>query len=541
MTTRHATLALLATLGGCSQELRGVGTARDGVRILRGVLEIDPAFVVFGEVEEQARQPLTLRNVGDGDLEVEAVFLRDDRDGAFDVEVPFALPHVLEEGAQTPVDLVFRPQQSGLVEGTLVVRAATAGDDVVTVPVNGIGPRGATLTPGLEVSPLRLDFGLVPQDCTRSLGVRVSSTGTGPLTLDLLEVAGDDRFALEAPPALPVAIDAGDATVAVVRFEARQAPLDEAVLTVRGDDPAGAVQVPLTGEVELRQPITDTFVLPDRPQTDLVFTLDQSGSMEENLPVVADEILLLLDELEDTDVDWRLGLLVGRQPSCYIGGVFAPDRVGWRADLEDTLDNLITPAIFPPLTERGLEMVARATRRDGPGDCNDGFHRPHATFQTLLFSDERDQSAGFAQRPALYWQDWVAELEAYAGSADRLTLHAAIDLDTTCGDPGEPNGPQGYLQAVEATGGVAVDICAGDVSGAFAAAALDAQRLPRTFALTTADLVPDTVAVTVDGTPAAFTYDAGANAVILDDEPPFGSVVAAIYEHAPRCTTPATP
>ena len=178
----------------------------------------------------------------------------------------------------------------------------------------------------------------------------------------------------------------------------------------------------------------------------MLLTIDHSCSMPDAYTDdLTEGIPLLLGALTEV-ADWQL-LQVTREEGCANGGIYDEGTKGAAealvAEMWET--GIGWPTI--PRTEALLELANLALDQTGAGECNEGFGRPGVPLHVLVASDEPEQSG-------VPWQDHLDDLGEHAPNP---IVSGVLDVGGTCGE-----GSGGYLEAVQATGGVALDICGAD-------------------------------------------------------------------------------
>ena len=167
----------------------------------------------------------------------------------------------------------------------------------------------------------------------------------------------------------------------------------------------------------------------------------------------------------------------------------------------------------------------------GHGGCNEDFYRDDAKLNMIGVTDEVEQSANT-------WDYYVALFQAYKADPDDVMFHAiAGDYPSGCGSA-EPG--NNLYQAVVATGGTFLSICATDWGSNMTELAESAAADLTSFALTQ-EPVPDTIEVYIDGvrTTAGWTFDATDTLVVFDDDhvPGGGTTIEISYIVAGDCSS----
>lgn len=282
------------------------------------------------------------------------------------------------------------------------------------------------------------------------------------------------------------------------------------------DAPPPPPPVPAPSEAEV---VEERFVQDTNAAADLLFVLDDSGSVEDSFAVVERFFDGLVGALERYEVDLHVGVITtdvddpehaGRLRSAGDVRFITNDT----PDREATFAELVQVG-FAAINERGFDatFLALETYRDSPE--NSGFYRPDAALHVFVWSDEPDQSETLTLHEFIRW---FGGLKPTPGQATFNVL-GGIDGD--------------YAAAAEALDGQAIN----GFSQARWTASLDGfgltvAGLPRAVFLSRRP-VPATLGVEVDPAleaPLDWSYNPVANAIEFGAEvPPAGSTITVRY------------
>jgi hypothetical protein len=150
-----------------------------------------------------------------------------------------------------------------------------------------------------------------------------------------------------------------------------------------------------------------------------------------------------------------------------------------------------------------------------PGECNEGFLRQGASLHVLIASDEAEQSFQG-------WNHWLSQYYNYVSNPQYVTVSGILNVhsDDVCSD-GNGGSPDGYIQAVNTTNGVALDICQPGWGSQLTDVATATVAGIRVYNLTE-DARANTLEVLVNGVPAIdWEFSNPTNSVTIN-EPPIG-------------------
>ena len=472
-----------------SVQLLGEGLAPD--------IRVEPALLEYTDVPRGSteRRTFTVRNIGAAPLTVSDVVLADG--DAFVVEGP-VFSFELAPGDTMDVDVAFSPSGAGLDEGRVQVISDDPDGDHSSVDLRGTG-----LQPDLEIQPSAHDFGEAVVPCGDVVTLTLSNVGGDDLVIDDLGYASaGGTLALEHAHVLPLTLAPGASTTVDVRWTPVTDGDDVGTLTVASNDPDGDEVATQDASALYVASQSESFAAPLPPPVDVLITIDQSCSMEQdNQDDVEQGFPLFLDELQLVS-DWRL-LLVTKTDGCTTTGVMDAATVNEQALIDGAFVAAHNDNGGANVTEKLLQLTDLALSKTGPGQCNQGFLRPGALLHVVTLSDEPEQSG----QAASYW---VNRFEGYVTDPALLKVSGVLDLFGTCG-----LGANGYTDAVNLTGGASLDICDPSWGSDFTDIASEVLPIVPVYALA-APADPSTLVVTVNGVPTgSFSYDAALQEVTI--------------------------
>lgn len=475
------------------------------------VLVVEPRALDFWTLEsgQQATHSFVIRNVGGGllavdDLEIEGApgFSLPEGPGGFGLGP--------EESREIPV--TFSPLQANQADASVWVRTDAPVDAHQDVALTGAGR-----VPWLVVTPDNHDWGSVQAGCPDDLELVVQNVGDAVLYVDHVTSTGDaqvrvDDVALELTPGAFTTLD--------VWLTPGVDGVAQGEITFESNDPRGLQVVTQDFEVSGAAQRAEQFTARADPPIDLLFLVDQSGSMDDDQALLAANFTGFVSALEAETGNWQVGV-VTYDHGCVNGGVLDASTPNYA----DAFGDAVTAGEDREITndEALLRLADRALSQ--LSGCNAGLHRPGALLHVVVVSDEPERS--WEQAAAWTWDYWVPRLQD-AVSPDPLLISGVVDV----GECSE--GDDGYAEAIAETGGDHLDICSTDWSAHVASLAETSLVGLWVFELAQEPLEAS-IEVDVDGAPTTeFTYDPVRNAVVmesLDD----GQVVDVRYVVAGDC------
>ncbi len=529
---------------------------------------VSPAQVSFGLVTPGTFKdvPVTFRNNGTAAGEVcliSGVDLAPGTDPSYSMPNGAVPSHELGPGETLQVLVRVSPQgtvPNSVVSltGTLQYFASSPTRPSGTVPLDTqVGPSCLT------IAPAHLDFGAVKPGCnssTRTFAIYNICPQTVALKgFAMLDAAGQQpggpncggtmacpEFFLVQTPAIP----ANGLTLAPgsnpVNFQAKYKPLDlgkdSGVIRVEVIQSGMTVNylVTLAGSGEAAGMNTDTFVQDQKPKADVLFTIDDSCSMDVHQTNLANNFSAFISYAQSANVDWQIGVT-----TTDMDDAFASPFPGIPGKADGAKGRLLgdanNPKILTPTTpdvvnkfrakvnvgtngsgiELGLEPSLRALTPPLSVNENAGLVRPDANLAVVLVTDARDQGG----QSASYYVNSFLNIKGF-NKANMFTFNAIAGFNpnppSSCVyDEGPDDGT--YAAVVQQTNGIREEICTTNWSATLQGLGQTAFGFRTTFFLTS---VPDTaqpvtvrvngvnVPQTTGGTPN-WSYDGVSNAIVF--------------------------
>lgn len=487
----------LLSLVGCIEN--AVAPGGDGVGGPAPDVLVTPPALTFGTLGlgETEAQTFRVENVGEATLHVTDVVIGSGL--AFSVTAD-ATVFDLAPGESRDVEVTFEPMGADENYG----RALVLSDDPDTAEA-GVDLLGYGAVPELAITPETYGFGDTFVPCGSSVDLELANVGSEALVIRDLDYASGGLLSLDPSslPTLPLTLAPGQKTSVRVDFLAADVGSDTGRLDVTSNDPRGVVSADQSGEGTWFDARSETFTEPGVPPVDVLLLIDNSGSMEsDNTDDVRLGMPAFFDELQLV-ADWQL-ILVTQDDGCATGGILDPST--------NAPDTLVANHAFDGggnLTERLFALADRALGQTGPGACNEGFLRPGALLHLIVMSDEEEQSGQSGL-------DWVTTFASRVSAPDHLKISGVLDLYRRCGDN---SGPDGYEEAIDATGGAKLDICNATWGAQLSDIASEVLAGIRTYNLAEVP-EPASVEVEVNGVATSAFTVSGADVTVAD--PPIG-------------------
>jgi len=466
---------------------------------------------------------------------------------------PLVLAPRGQQGAVVDVELSFAPALEGQHAATFWITSddpdLLVGDDQAACnlpsPVAGqacIPLTGKGVLLDVEAIPGQVEFGQVEVGCDSAQQVvSVYNLGAEVTVTDIaLLSAGDPNFEISNAPTLPLVL-AADGSFAVVVVYHPQAPGSHSNrLVVSFLDPdLPNLEVPLHGMGTNNSASSDVFHLPADVKVDVLWVVDNSGSMHEEQEALAANFSGFIGWAQTLGVDYHIGVTsTDMDAETHSGRLQGTIRVidPQTPNPTEVFGDNVRLGTEGSYNEMGLAASHAALSPPLINGYNAGFLREDAKLTVIYVSDEEDQSPAAVE----FYVQYFLNLK---GTREWVTLSAICgDLPDGCDDPnmGSATPAPRYHEVLTGTGGAFHSICQTDWSGLMTDLGEDAFAPIRTFPLSRpAD--PATIEVTVDSTPVpeagipngpnGWTYIEQTNAVWFGENvlPPNGSIVRVTY------------
>ncbi len=491
--------ALLLAVGCSENSLHSV---KENLDPLGPAIEVDPAQLVFGRLvkEEVEVNTFTIHSVGDEILEVDGIWIADGG-GAF--VIADTTTWSLAPGETADIDVSFTPMAANENSAQAIV---SSNDNLV--PEIEVDLVGYGSVPELSINPDPYDFGNTYVGCPHDGDMALTNVGTAPLQLFEIGHAATD-FTLTHDLTLPHVMPPGESAMVHMEFNPSLEGAYTGTLAVVSNEPLGTRNATQTGEGKYAAELSDHWELLEDPPSDIVFMVDQSCSMNDDVSRLALNFSAFIASLDTYTQNWHI-MVANPDNGCNTSGLLTSSTSGYQHLFTQAVGHY---GIQTTYTESLLTVARNMVENTDSGECNQNFLRPQAMLHIIMVSDEPEQSPQS-------WDTYVNEIIAKKGNASLVRLSAiAGDYPNGCSsaDPGS-----GYYEAVNYTGGEFLSICSTNWTGYMASLA-HASINQDVFILSTA-AVESTVRVYRNGIEENGTwhYDASLEAVVFDSNVPEG-------------------
>ncbi|HVO30390.1 MAG TPA: hypothetical protein VMV18_06625 [bacterium] len=387
----------------------------------------------------------------------------------------------------------------------------------------------------LIAQPSSLDFGRVREQQDQGLVVMLKNNGSSPIHVTGLELQPANapyHLNVTLPTAsAPWVINAGSFAPVDVHFIPQVQGDAAAQIVVHSTDPdSPEIDVPIAGHGFYTQ--TDSFTQGTTigGKADILFMVDNSGSMSDKQQKVAASFSTFINWLIGKNVDYHIAVTTTDMDDPTQSGRF----LGSPKIIDTTTPNVV--AAFQHNvnvgdtgsgTERGFAAALASVSAPLATADNAGFLRADAKLFVVYVSDEDDQSTGSPT-------DQINGIRAAKGGDASKVFFAAIAGPTPFGcstlTTSAETAPR-YKAVIDATTGLFGSICDNDFGTTLQNLAFQVTAAQGTFVLTQMP-DPGTIHVIVDGVDSPeghWQYDITTNSIsFVDPWVPAGNIPVVI-------------
>lgn len=492
----------------------------EGINLPPCSFEVAPAQLSFGVVERGrvVSRAFEIRNVGSNVCLVTAVRLQPGSDPAFTLPDGDVTSLMVPAGAATTVRLDFQPTNTNTSNGGVEFSISSPTSPFNTVTLSGTGADATLL-----IVPNELDFGTIGVPCSaRARTVTIYNTGSSAATIDSIALASPANPAftiagLPNPlPASPLSLAPGASTSFDVTFRAEQVSSYAGAVEINGTFAGNPVTYIVSllgvGSNDARQ--VDNFEQLGKPKVDILFVIDNSGSMGDEQTALSANFSAFIQFAEAQAIEYQLAVTTTDVDSGGELGRFVPvtgsptDRIvtpQTQPSPEAVFVDNVNVGINGSATEKGLEAAYLALSNPLIFGHNAGFLRNDAVLSVIFVSDEQDYSS----QTVPFYINFLLSIKGFRNT--NLFTASAIVGDS----PGGCNGAGGsaddgarYVEVANRTGGVFQSICTSDWSRSLEDLSTTAFGFKSRFFLDNQPVI-STIVVELDGVPIPATSPEG--------------------------------
>jgi hypothetical protein len=168
-----------------------------------------------------------------------------------------------------------------------------------------------TSAPDIELEPTSLDFGYVMKDCNSDpQDLTITNVGGADLIIDSIEFDGTSSGAFDYTGSADTLAPGDSAVLSVVFTPTAWVTYDDVELEIVSNDPdENPAYVPTAGIGSEDPYFEETFQQGEPGPVDILWVVDNSGSMEDEILRVKEEFEVFVGEFIDMDLDFHMGAI----------------------------------------------------------------------------------------------------------------------------------------------------------------------------------------------------------------------------------------
>tara|TARA_B100001250_G_scaffold344906_2_gene314094 strand:+ start:460 stop:1995 length:1536 start_codon:yes stop_codon:yes gene_type:complete len=477
-----------------------------GIEKRQPTMLVHPEQIDFGNLEsgqESGWESFVVINTGDDDL---TIFAPDLVSGntRFGLD-PLDNEYVIPGGELIEFNVYYNPETYETNGAYIEVD----GNDEEN-PHSKVLLVGAGDAPVMDVDPPEFDYGDISIGCDNEERITIRNSGNLDLVIDsisqMVTQPADILMEFGSLPTPPWILVPGQELDFLVSYIPTDVGFDDSQITIKGNDPqTPEVIVTQYGDGDVEQWFTQTWQQEEIPVLDVLWVIDNSGSMNPFQTNLSSNIGSFMSAFISTGADYRMAVITTDRYT------FATIVDPSHPDPEGELSSLVVTGTYGAGIEKGIEMAEKSLSSSTAAGPGGSFFRTDAKLVVIFVSDEPDYSAGG-------WSSYLSFFDALKPIGDFIPYGVIGDPPSGCGTsyPHAQYGA-GYWDIIDHYGGSWYSICAQDWGVQLQDLAGEVTGR-RSFALDEDDPIIDTIEVTVNGQMSTdWEYDANGNAVIFAD------------------------
>ncbi|MDB4337490.1 choice-of-anchor D domain-containing protein [bacterium] len=494
-------------------------------------IEVTPVEHSFGALSAGSETQIaiiTIKNIGHDTLEVLSTYLQSGTSNFSLVALPDS---EIEPGETTEIFVEYSPGTYETNSDIISIASNDADESIVDVYLDGSGD-----APIITIDPDYFSFSSVFLGCDDTVPVQIGNIGNSNLIISDMEFFAsipadfsmDDYEAAWGP--LPITIPPGGVIDAYVNYTPVDEHDDSAYIEINSNDPATPVAyADQDGIGDYESYAIDAFVQDGIVDVDILFVVDNSGSMNSNQTNLKNNFDSFINAFSIAGASYHIGIITTDQDE-LVGDVITETTSDPIAEFNSQIDSIGTHG---SAHEKGLWYAYESTTTgDASPGSSSGFFRPSARLVVVYISDEPDwshQTYSGGGSMSMTPSDYVASLISLKTSPALIVAHAiAGDYPSGCSGNGGAQFGEGYYEVVNSLGGTFMSICATDWSATMDTLARESIAMTE-FPLS-GNPIESTIEVRVDGIVSTdWVYTSSSNSIAFLVVPSEGSEILIDY------------
>jgi len=369
--------------------------------------------------------------------------------------------------------------------------------------------------PQIEITPGSLSFSSINAGCEKSEQLIIKNAGNSILEIyDILYFITypvDFSYDIneEENGEFPWFLAPEEEKTFTVTYRPSDDKIDSAFIEVESNDPINDVlTVDTLGDGKYYDHIEDSFEQSTLTDVDILFVVDNSGSMALNQSQLANNFDSFINIFAASGVDYQIAFIT-TDSAAFVGDIITPLMVDPITEANSQITSIGTGG---SPSEKGIQMSYDALSSSGSAGPGSDFLRDNAKLVIIYISDEDDFSTITPTLAAAYFL-------ALKMSSTYVVAHAvAGDYPGGCISNGGGAEAEDYYDLTVLMNGAFLSICAEDWGTPMEQLATESMA-NNTFALSESTPVVETIEVYVDGAKVYdWVYDDTYNSVVFNSD-----------------------
>lgn len=484
-------------------------------------ITVSPLEYDFGNlaVGENSAGTFSISNTGTATLIISDISLSDDN-GIFLLDADVSS---LEPDESADIYVVYNPNTYEENNNIINILSNDEDESLVQILLTGLGS-----APIIEITPWDYSFGTINVGCEDDKVLAISNVGNLDLIIDNIIYTSNipSDFYPESfyniNGDFPWTIAPGDNIAISISYMPEDVQADNGSLTVYSNDlirpEAVAEQI---GQGSYGDFVTDSFEQDEASDVDILFVIDNSGSMLQNQTNFRNNFDSFINAFYNAGISYQIGFITTDDKALVLNSIITNLSSDPIFEVNNIIDQISNSG---SAYEKGILYSYLATQPGewaGPGSI---FLRPDARLVVIYLSDEPDQSDSDATPTQV-----ANYLLALKGSLSKITAHAVTgDFPSGCSGNGSAEFGDGYYDLVSNLSGTFLSICSSDWGVQMDSLARNS-ILSNSFQLSEIPVVASIEAY-VDGVlNFDWTFEESTNSVVFNTPPAEGSQIDISY------------
>lgn len=477
-------------------------------------LVVYPETVDFGHLlsgQESGVKTFAIINAGTDPLTITQPVLSDNM--KFSLDTLESDSYEIQDGEIIEFHVYYNPTTYEQETAAITFSSNDSDESDYELPVVGFGD-----APLMTVSPEIFDYGQISIGCDNEERITIRNDGNISLIIENISqmVTHPQDIIMEfgSLPSFPWELSPNQEIDFLVSYVPLDVSYDESVIRIESNDPVLPIaEVIQYGEGDVEHWYTQTHIQEEVPLTDIIFVIDNSGSMNTFQTELANQMSSFMNVFISLNSDYHIAFITTDEANfvSYNGVSWIDSRytnpTQWAEEVVRSIG--INGSAF----EMGIEYVSLALQGDAaPGTS---FWRDSATLAIIYVSDEPDNSP-------MNWAQYTSFFDSLKVTPDLMKHFAVIgDYPSGClyrhpaGSRNVSFGA-GYYEMTQYYSGEWYSICSSDWGQQMQNLA-NTVTTQQVFILEEHDPIEGTITVNVNGQQTNnWIYDLSLNAIVFD-------------------------